>query len=69
MRSGRHEAQRNHHNHDQADRFEQHGIFPRGRYTVAQHENAFSGGLRQDGTYDAPDRKWFEGSAWLANVN
>jgi hypothetical protein len=27
------------------------------------------GGLRQDGTYDAPDRKWFEGSAWLANMN
>jgi hypothetical protein len=20
-------------------------------------------------TYGAPDRKWFEGSAWLANVN
>ena len=19
--------------------------------------------------YDVPDRKWFEGSAWLANVN
>jgi len=27
------------------------------------------GGLRQDGTYHVPDRKWFEGSAWLANVN
>ena len=21
------------------------------------------------GAYDAPDRKWFESSAWLANVN
>jgi polar amino acid transport system substrate-binding protein len=25
-------------------------------------------GLRQDGTYDALYRKWFESSAWLANV-
>jgi polar amino acid transport system substrate-binding protein len=31
--------------------------------------NEFLAGLRQDGTYDALYRKWFESSAWLANVN
>jgi polar amino acid transport system substrate-binding protein len=31
--------------------------------------NEFLAGLRKDGTYDALYRKWFEGSAWLANVS
>ena len=31
--------------------------------------NEFLAGLRKDGTYDALYRKWFEGSAWLANVD
>jgi polar amino acid transport system substrate-binding protein len=31
--------------------------------------NEFLAGLRQDGTYDALYRKWFDSSAWLANVN
>ena len=31
--------------------------------------NAFLAGLKQDGTYQALYKKWFEGSAWLANVN
>ncbi len=31
--------------------------------------NEFLAGLRQDGTYQALYKKWFEGSAWLANVN
>ena len=31
--------------------------------------NEFLAGLRKDGTYNALYRKWFEGSAWLANVN
>jgi polar amino acid transport system substrate-binding protein len=31
--------------------------------------NEFLAGLRKDGTYQALYKKWFEGSAWLANVN
>jgi polar amino acid transport system substrate-binding protein len=31
--------------------------------------NEFLAGLRRDGTYQALYKKWFEGSAWLANVN
>jgi polar amino acid transport system substrate-binding protein len=31
--------------------------------------NEFLAGLRRDGTYAALYRKWFEGSAWLANVS
>lgn len=31
--------------------------------------NEFLAGLKADGTYQALYRKWFEGSAWLANVN
>ncbi len=31
--------------------------------------NEFLAGVRKDGTYQALYRKWFEGSAWLANVN
>jgi polar amino acid transport system substrate-binding protein len=31
--------------------------------------NEFLAGLRADGTYQALYTKWFEGSAWLANVN
>ena len=31
--------------------------------------NEFLAGLKKDGTYDALVRKWFEGSAWLANVD
>ena len=31
--------------------------------------DAFLAGLKQDGTYAALYRKWFESSAWLANVN
>ena len=31
--------------------------------------NEFLASLRKDGTYQALYRKWFEGSAWLANVN
>lgn len=30
--------------------------------------NEFLAGIRKDGTYQALYRKWFEGSAWLANV-
>lgn len=36
---------------------------------LRQWLNEFLAGLRKDGTYDALYRKWFEGSAWLANVN
>ena len=31
--------------------------------------NEFLAGLHKDGTYDALYKKWFESSAWLANVN
>jgi polar amino acid transport system substrate-binding protein len=31
--------------------------------------NEFLAGLHRDGTYDALYKKWFETSAWLANVN
>jgi len=36
---------------------------------LRQWLNDFLAGLRRDGTYDALYRKWFEGSAWLANVD
>jgi len=42
---------------------------PQERSGAARMAERVPGGLRQDGTYDVPDRKWFEGSAWLANVN
>jgi polar amino acid transport system substrate-binding protein len=31
--------------------------------------NDFLASLKADGTYQALYKKWFEGSAWLANVN
>ena len=41
----------------------------KGDPALRQWLNDFLAGLRRDGTYDALYRKWFEGSAWLANVN
>src|SRR5688572_3079451 len=41
----------------------------KGDPAMRQWLNELLAGLRKDGTYDALYRKWFEGSAWLANVN